>query len=511
VTAAFVSLLFAATVVSAWQAVRAWRAEEAALTARDAEAEQRQLAENAERVARAAAEAERRAKETAVAREAETRAMVDFVETQIFAAAKPEGQAGGLGREVTLRRVIDAALAKLDKSFPGQPIIEARLRVTLGQTYFELGEMKIAAEQFQVARVLFSKHLGPDHPYTLVSMNSLALSYANLGRYTEALKLREETLALRRTKLGPDNLYTLQSMDNLANSYGHFGRHAEALKLHEESLRLRKAKFGPDHPATVFTMHAMAGCYNALGRHADALRLFEELLPLRKSQLGPRHYYTLRSMGGLAHTYATLGRDAEALKLHEEILALRKTQLGPDHPDTLQSMYSLANSYAALGRDAEALKLHEETLTLRKAKEGPDHPHTLNSRNGLAWFLTTASDASLRNPSRAVELAARAAELAPTEPDYRGTLGTARYRSGDWKGAVADLEKAVGLRNPDNPNNARDGFFLAMAHWQLGEKEEARSWFDKSVRWMAGGLQDNAELKRFRAEAAQLLGIEPMK
>ena len=54
--------------------------------------------------------------------------------------------------------------------------------------------------------------LGPDHPDTLTSMNNLANSYAALGRHAEALKLREETLALRKAKLGPDHPDTLRSM-----------------------------------------------------------------------------------------------------------------------------------------------------------------------------------------------------------------------------------------------------------------------------------------------------------
>ena len=79
-------------------------------------------------------------------------------------------------------------------------------------------------------------------------MNNLAYSYHALGRHAEALKLREETLALRKAKLGPDHPDTLTSMNNLATSYYALGRHAEALKLHEETLALRKAKLGPTTP-----------------------------------------------------------------------------------------------------------------------------------------------------------------------------------------------------------------------------------------------------------------------
>jgi tetratricopeptide (TPR) repeat protein len=174
-------------------------------------------------------------------------------------------------------------------------------------------------------------------------------------------------------------------------------------------------------------------------------------------------------------------------------------------------MISLASSYADLGRLPDALKLSEETLALQKAKLGPDHPDTLRTMSILAWFLATESEVRFRDPPRAVELAAKAAELLPPPANPWGTLGTARYRSGDWKGAISDLEKAIGLRSPDDPFNASNGFVLAMAYWQLGEKDKARAWFDKSVVRMDKSLQENAELKRFRAEAAQLLGIETTK
>ena len=106
-------------------------------------------------------------------------------------------------------------------------------------------------------------------------MSNLADSYDALGRHAEALKLREETLALRKAKLGPDHPDTLRSMSNLAESYYALGRHAEALKLREETLALRKAKLGPDHPDTLRSMADLAANYAAprpSGRRAKAVR-----------------------------------------------------------------------------------------------------------------------------------------------------------------------------------------------------------------------------------------------
>ena len=59
--------------------------------------------------------------------------------------------------------------------------------------------------------------------------------------------------------------------------------------------------------------------------------------------------------------------------------------------------------------------------------------------------------------------------------------------------------------------DAYDWFFVAMAHWQLGDKTKAREWYEKAVGWMEKKRPDDAELKRFRAEAAELLEISSAK
>ncbi len=68
--------------------------------------------------------------------------------------------------------------------------------------------------------------------------------------------------------------------------------------------------------------------------------------------------------------------------------------------------------------------------------------------------------------------------------------------------AVEDLDKSQ-----KDGGNSWQWFFLAMAHWQLGEKDEARQWYDQAVEWMEQKQPDNDELRRFRVEAAELLGI----
>jgi tetratricopeptide (TPR) repeat protein len=135
-------------------------------------------------------------------------------------------------------------------------------------------------------------------------------------------------------------------------------------------------------------------------------------------------------------------------------------------------------------------------------------PARASATNSLAWFLATGPGAEFRDAKRAVQLAEQIVKQAPDTGAYWNTLGAAHYRAGNWKEAVAALEKSMRLRKG---GDSFDWFFLAMAKWRLSQKEEARQWYDQAVPWMEKNQPHHEELQRFRAEAAALLRIGERK
>jgi tetratricopeptide (TPR) repeat protein len=129
-------------------------------------------------------------------------------------------------------------------------------------------------------------------------------------------------------------------------------------------------------------------------------------------------------------------------------------------------------------------------------------PKNAGWQNGLAWLLATHADPKLRNAGRAVELARRAVALAPAEATYWNTLGTAYYRAGSWQEAVTALDKSMEL---GGGGITVDWLFLAMAHYQLGHKNEARRWYDLADEFY------QEDQRRFHEEAAALLRVPPMR
>jgi len=118
-------------------------------------------------------------------------------------------------------------------------------------------------------------------------------------------------------------------------------------------------------------------------------------------------------------------------------------------------------------------------------------------------MLATCPAVQCRDPERAVKLAKQALQYEPESVKHLRLLGIAQYRAGDPTAAIESLHKTMELANG---GDAQQWLFLAMAHWQKGDRLQARQWYDKAVAWIEANRPANEEYDRFRAEAAEVLG-----
>jgi tetratricopeptide (TPR) repeat protein len=172
----------------------------------------------------------------------------------------------------------------------------------------------------------------------------------------------------------------------------------------------------------------------------------------------------------------------------------RVIELIPTHPTAVSAYMHRAEANCRAGHFAQAQTDLQTALKLA--------PANADVHNLLAWQLANCPEAKLRDPVRAIELSKKAIALEPKEGSFWNTLGVAHYRAGEEKAAIAALNKSMKLRNG---GDAFDYLFLAMAHQNLGESDEARKWYDRATEW----LEKNGErLKRLPGEAEEFHRIQ---
>jgi protein O-mannosyl-transferase len=129
-------------------------------------------------------------------------------------------------------------------------------------------------------------------------------------------------------------------------------------------------------------------------------------------------------------------------RVDESIVRLQQAlQIKPDYAEACNN---LGSAYLQKGRVGEAIVLLQKALQIA--------PSNANFQNNLAWVLATCPDGSLRNGSKAVELARRANEFVGGEnPGFLDTLAASYAEAGRFSEAVETAQHA--LRVAESQNN----------------------------------------------------------
>jgi serine/threonine protein kinase len=218
-------------------------------------------------------------------------------------------------------------------------------------------------------------------------------------------------------------------------------------------------------------------------------------------------FQAARAYQRMAIVYLVDRQAEKAAKAHEKAVALLEG-LRAEFPENSEYAAVLAGAHWMMGNWEHSFR-HPDVSAAEYRRAVAAYEQALSFdragrlHNNLACLLCDAQDETVRDPARAVALARRAVELDPRQRAYWNTLGWAHYRAGDWQAARADLERSMELAGGGDAN---DWLALALVCWHQGARDEARSWYDRSARWLETHPVTD-ELYHARREAAELLGV----
>jgi tetratricopeptide (TPR) repeat protein len=239
---------------------------------------------------------------------------------------------------------------------------------------------------------------------------------------------------------------------------------------------LRRAQ--KQHPGDVWVNHRLAGALMQVAPF-DAW----DCVAFRRAALAARPESPALRVAlddALFHLHVTRGDYHAGLRQwHQAVIEYSKAiEMEPklEATATTLPLYRRARAYEQLGQWGKVV------ADVKKAVEiAPG-----GGQSYLARILATCPEAKLRGPSRAIELARKEVQRElrrhpkGTMHAYNlYTLGVAHYRAGDWKAAIAALDKH---RELNGGGDAQDWLFLAMAHRKLGHVVESQKAYRQALR-----------------------------
>ncbi|MEM9586119.1 MAG: serine/threonine-protein kinase [Planctomycetota bacterium] len=279
-----------------------------------------------------------------------------------------QGQSG-LVRKTAVELVREST-GKIGDMYAGRPAMEAAVRNEVGSLYYSLGEFADAAQQYELARELWTEVYWPDHEDSLKAINNLGQSRQHLGQAEEAERLYRIALEGRRNVLGEDNPYTLTTMNNLAMLLRGTGRLDEAEALLTHAVRSQQAQRGfSDKHSLIFSAN-LGSLLRSRGRVDEALRLHRSVYQQCQATLGDQHLTTLHAGSVFAQTLHRAQQYDAALPVAENVACGFEAILGASHGDSLIGRRLLFRIYRDLGQTEDARQCL--AAALKAAQQDPE-------------------------------------------------------------------------------------------------------------------------------------------
>ena len=312
-----------------------------------------------------------------------------------------------MGKDVTVREVLDQASSTLEERLSGRDLVLARLQTTIGRSYMMLGEFEPAEAHLQRALELRQAKLGPRDPATLETRYHLASVYRRQERFDLAISEFREILALRREVLGEFHNNTLGTLSSLGSVYQRRGDVALAESTLTEAYEGFHATKGAEDDDTVDAASALGNLYAESGDFDRAAPYLESGLAVRLKRFGEFHPATASALNNVALLNYDRGNLAACESLLTRVVEIRTRIHGPEHHETLAGAVNLGSIRSNMGDLDGARIILEASLPHARRTLGDEHQITLTYLNNLAWVYGKQHEYALAEPLWLEALATR--------------------------------------------------------------------------------------------------------
>jgi tetratricopeptide (TPR) repeat protein len=324
------------------------------------------------------------------------------------------------------------------------------------------------------------------------------------------------------TRRRPDLFDVWSALSSCWHAWGHW---EQAQAFCDEIIRTAPS----NHLAFFFKGNVLS----ASGQYESSLEAYSRAIEVGPSDYRAVGYWFMRGrslaqLGRLDQAIAHASRAIEldpkhtsawsdrasyhAMQEHWDDALADLQQVSKLKPDDVTVTLAHVHLLLKRGREAEARTLIAEVI----AHHGPTEDQA--TANNLAW-LGSLLPGAVGDPAALVRLAERSATTGPEQGNLLNTLGTAQYRAGRYREAVATLDRAI--KAAGGEGSVYDWLILAMAHFQLDHADEAHRWLSRARTWLddprttrlgpsptarALTWDNRVELDQFRHEAETLIG-----
>ncbi|MCB1583594.1 MAG: serine/threonine protein kinase [Xanthomonadales bacterium] len=323
-------------------------------------------------------------------------------------------------------------------------------------------------------------------------LQSMAITYQNLGQYSKAQSVLSEALEMRRLVQADEPVILAETMTLMGENQRLMSDHAAAENWFQQALKLLEQS--PDPVARALIISKLSRVKMLQGALPEAEQLgLEATAQIRKSY-GTEHLLYAKTLNDLSSVYFRLGKYQEVEKLLLETKSIREALQAPQQGPLLDHDYATninnLGLAAYLKGDLEQGEVYfRQAIALRNQIYTDPHPEQAQSLTNLGLLLNDAGKPHEALPFLQQALIIRESTLEPNHMlihDAHNNLAMSHHENGQFQQAVdtylqvlPDVEK---LRGSSHPQTAAIYTNLANSLLELGRFAEAQDYFQRSLK-----------------------------
>jgi tetratricopeptide (TPR) repeat protein len=349
------------------------------------------------------------------------------------------------------------------------------------------------------------QRLGPNDPLVAASLVDIAWAAGARGKLDEAESLESEALVLRQKVLGNEHPDVAESLYLLGEYMRRRGELNQAYSVLNSALAIQRKAFKENNPTLLYTLRGLGAVLEAQGKLPAAEKTYREALASWRTLPGGDATQTVVELQNVARVLIQEKKFGEADQVLNEVLTPALIKQSSAAPvlfqraglEARQSRWSAAAADALLAFTHQPwrssyyamvagllVKVHNvsayEQMRQRLLAD--------NAGTGDIFAADQVAKACLFLPPAKTDLPTlqRLADLAVAQgindewamPFFNVCKALAEYRAGNFREAVNWAQKTTASTHLEAYEHAYA--ILAMAYWQLGQKETAHMMFAKA-------------------------------
>jgi CHAT domain-containing protein/lipopolysaccharide biosynthesis regulator YciM len=340
-----------------------------------------------------------------------------------------------------------------------------------------------------------------DHDRSLNDAQRLATEVHQLrraGKYEQAVRLAEQSLALREQALGPDNLDVAESAYDLAFVLANKGDYKKAEPLYQRAVAIAEKIVGPENPRLARYLLRFAYVYSYKGDYSHAEELLQRALQMDEKLLGREHPVIATILEQLAALSRTRGDFARAERLFERSLLIAEDSLGPDDVEVARILNSFGSFCREKGDYVKAEPMLQRVLAIYEKTFGVDHPNYASALNNLANLYRDRREYDKAEPLYLRALSIKEKAWGPDHADvarYRDNLASVYFEKREYAkaeplylSALKTWEKKLG---PEHPMVGRVYSNLGRLYFELKDYEKSEQFYLRALLIYENALGEN--------------------